>query len=143
MMIIIINVTVPPRPPHNSPPPPHTWSSSLTSLSLYDHPRSIARLANVSQEELAKAAETTPMDLSHASEWKLAKSVLRFPEIVVRILDDLFMHSLCEYLYELTSVFTEFYENCYCVEKDKQGELGGGGGGLLCALPRFISLCVY
>ncbi|KAK7089729.1 hypothetical protein V1264_024193 [Littorina saxatilis] len=85
--------------------------------------RSIARLANVSQEQLRKAAETTPLDLSHPSEWKMAKCVLRFPDIVVRILDDLLMHSLCEYLYDLSSVFTEFYENCYCVEKDKQGKI--------------------
>ncbi|XP_076446688.1 arginine--tRNA ligase, cytoplasmic-like [Babylonia areolata] len=85
--------------------------------------RSIARLAKVSPEQLKAAAQTTPVDLSHGSEWKLAKCVLRFPDVVVRILDDLCMHTLCEYLYDLSSVFTEFYENCYCVEKDKQGQI--------------------
>lgn len=82
--------------------------------------RSIARLANVSQDQLKTAATSTPLELSHASEWKLAKCILRFPDIVVRILEDLYMHSLCEYLYELSTVFTEFYESCYCVEKDKK-----------------------
>jgi arginyl-tRNA synthetase len=85
-------------------------------------PRSIARLANVSHEELKKKAAASPVDLQHVAEWKLAKCVLRFLDVLVRILDDLYMHSLCEYLYELSSVFTEFYENCYCVEKDKQGK---------------------
>ena len=96
-------------------------------------PRSIARLAKVSAEDLKQAVGRTPVELSHPSEWRLAKCVLRFPEVVVRILDDLYMHSLCEYLYELTTAFTDFYENCYCVEKDKQGGFGGcEGGGRVC-----------
>ena len=34
------------------------------------------------------------------------------------------MHSLCEYLYELATTLTEFYDSCYCVEKDrKTGEV--------------------
>lgn len=30
------------------------------------------------------------------------------------------LHSLCDYLYELATTFTEFYDSCYCVEKDRQ-----------------------
>ena len=30
------------------------------------------------------------------------------------------LHTLCEYLYETANTFTEFYDNCYCIEKDKQ-----------------------
>ncbi|KAK7474543.1 hypothetical protein BaRGS_00034237, partial [Batillaria attramentaria] len=89
-------------------------------LYAYTRIRSIARLAQVSPEQLKQAAETSSLELAHAAEWKLAKSLLRFPDVVVRILDDLYMHTLCEYLYDLSSVFTEFYENCYCVEKDKK-----------------------
>jgi len=29
------------------------------------------------------------------------------------------MHSLCDFLYELSTTFTEFYDACYCVEKDR------------------------
>ncbi|KAM9788922.1 arginine--tRNA ligase, cytoplasmic [Neosynchiropus ocellatus] len=82
--------------------------------------RSIARLANVDEATLKKAAETTEVLLDHEKEWKLAKCVLRFPEILQRILDDLLLHSLCDYLYELATTFTEFYDSCYCVEKDRQ-----------------------
>merc|ERR1712203_91079 len=28
-------------------------------------------------------------------------------------------HSLCDFMYEVANTFTEFYEKCYCVEKDK------------------------
>ena len=35
------------------------------------------------------------------------------------MLDDLYLHLLCEYLYELATTLTEFYDACYCVEKDR------------------------
>ncbi|CAG5135187.1 unnamed protein product [Candidula unifasciata] len=81
--------------------------------------RSIARSANVSPEELAEAAKTTLVDLDHPAEWKLAKCILRFTEVVTKVLDDLLLHTLCDYLYELTTTFTEFYDKCYCIEKDR------------------------
>ncbi|KAG8579042.1 hypothetical protein GDO81_010695 [Engystomops pustulosus] len=82
--------------------------------------RSIARLANISDEQLHKAAQDTEIGLQHEKEWKLGKCILRFPEILQKILDDLLLHTLCDYLYELATTFTEFYDNCYCVEKDRQ-----------------------
>ncbi|XP_077597016.1 arginine--tRNA ligase, cytoplasmic [Stigmatopora nigra] len=82
--------------------------------------RSIARLANLDAAALKKAAETTDVLLDHEKEWKLGKCILRFPEILQKILDDLLLHTLCDYLYELATTFTEFYDNCYCVEKDRQ-----------------------
>ena len=81
--------------------------------------RSIARLANVTSDQIKDAAVDTKIDVSHEKELKLAKCVIRFPEIVARILDDLFPHTLCDYLYELCTTFTEFYDVCYCVEKDR------------------------
>ncbi|XP_059208366.1 arginine--tRNA ligase, cytoplasmic [Centropristis striata] len=86
--------------------------------------RSIARLANIDEATLRKAAETTEVVLDHEKEWKLGKCILRFPEILQKILDDLLLHTLCDYLYELATTFTEFYDSCYCVEKDrKTGEV--------------------
>uniref|UniRef100_A0AAY4ED88 Arginine--tRNA ligase, cytoplasmic n=1 Tax=Denticeps clupeoides TaxID=299321 RepID=A0AAY4ED88_9TELE len=82
--------------------------------------RSIARLASIDEATLRKAAETTEVLLDHEKEWKLGKCILRFPEILQKILDDLLLHPLCDYLYELATTFTEFYDNCYCVEKDRQ-----------------------
>ena len=59
------------------------------------------------------------MSLSHAKEMKLAKLLLRFPEVVLKIHSDLYLHTLCEFMYDVATVFTEFYDACYCVEKDK------------------------
>ncbi|XP_006632005.1 arginine--tRNA ligase, cytoplasmic [Lepisosteus oculatus] len=86
--------------------------------------RSIARLANIDEAALRRAAETAEVVLEHEKEWKLGKCILRFPEILQKILEDLLLHTLCDYLYELATTFTEFYDNCYCVEKDrKTGEV--------------------
>ncbi|XP_059846519.1 arginine--tRNA ligase, cytoplasmic isoform X2 [Hypanus sabinus] len=82
--------------------------------------RSITRLANIDDATLQKAAEETMILLTHEKEWKLGKCILRFPEILHKILDDLYLHTLCDYLFELATTFTEFYDNCYCVEKDRQ-----------------------
>jgi len=81
--------------------------------------RSIARTANVSAAQIRSAASSTTIELDSAKEWKLAKLVLRFSEIIDRCVADLTPHTLCDYLYELATIFTEFYDVCYVVEKDR------------------------
>ena len=82
--------------------------------------RSIARLAGVTNKQLQEAALNTPVDVSHEKELKLAKCIIHFPEVLSRIVDSLYPHELCNYLYELCTTFTEFYDACYCVEKDRE-----------------------
>ena len=71
-------------------------------------------------DRLKEAVQTSSPALEHEKELKLAKCIARFPEIIARILDDLFLHTLCDYVYELCTTFTEFYNACYCVEKDTE-----------------------
>ncbi|KAF9419502.1 hypothetical protein HW555_004002 [Spodoptera exigua] len=85
--------------------------------------RSIARTAQISQEQLMAEVEKSGFKFGHEAEWKLGKVLLRFPEIILKVASDLYLHSLCEYLYEISSAFTEFYDKCYCVEKDKEGKI--------------------
>ena len=85
--------------------------------SFYD--RSILRTSKVSDEELDNHTKSNKIVLEHPTELKLSKHLTRFPEVLTKILDDLLLHSLCEYLYELACKLTDFYEVCYCVEKDK------------------------
>ena len=59
------------------------------------------------------------ISLDHEKELKLAKLLLRFSDIISKISDDLFLHTLSEFMYEVATVFTEFYDACYCVEKDR------------------------
>merc|ERR1712080_115494 len=80
---------------------------------------------NLTSEIILKDVENnqTAVSLDHEKELKLAKLLLRFSEVIVRTADDLFLHTLCEFMYEVATAFSEFY-NCYCVEKDKStGEI--------------------
>ena len=99
--------------------PPLLHIPPLTHTHTHPSYRSIARLANISEEQVQEAALNTTIDVSHEKELKLAKCIIKFPEIIARILDDLYPHTLCDYVYELCTTFTEFYDVCYCVEKDR------------------------
>lgn len=92
---------------------------------LYAYTRicSIARNANFSQEKIKELAKTTEISLNHEKEWKLGKILLKFPDVLGKITQDLCMHHLCEYVYEISTVFTEFYDSCYCIEKDSSGDI--------------------
>lgn len=94
----------------------------LVLLAIY---RSISRKAEVLAETLKEAAKTTSIPVEHPKEWKLAKCLARFPEVISRTLDDLFIHGICDYLYEVANTFTEFYEVCYCIVKNKQTGTNG------------------
>ncbi|XP_011500741.1 PREDICTED: probable arginine--tRNA ligase, cytoplasmic isoform X2 [Ceratosolen solmsi marchali] len=85
--------------------------------------RSIARMANITRDQIKETVDVTPISLDHPKEWQLAKVILKFPDIVMKIAKDLCLHSLCEFCYEIACTFTEFYDNCYCVEKNQTGEI--------------------
>ena len=99
-------------------------NTAVYLLYAYTRIRSIMRTANIDRESLESCLGTTDISLEHPKEWKLGKCIIRFPEILSRVLDDLLMHTLCEFMYEMATTLTEFYDNCYCVEKDrKTGEV--------------------
>uniref|UniRef100_A0A1B6CD65 Probable arginine--tRNA ligase, cytoplasmic n=1 Tax=Clastoptera arizonana TaxID=38151 RepID=A0A1B6CD65_9HEMI len=87
---------------------------------LYAYTRicSIARNANVNPEQLRQSIDQVHISLDHEKEWKLAKVLLKFPHELLKITGDLCPHHLCEYLYEIATTFSEFYDTCYCIEKD-------------------------
>jgi len=86
--------------------------------------RSIARNAGKSREELLKHAQENPLNLEHEAELRLAKMLLRFAEVIEEITETLQPHTLCNYLYEISTAFTYFYDNCYCIQKDREtGEI--------------------
>jgi arginyl-tRNA synthetase len=79
---------------------------------LYANTRicSIARKANLSDKDIAAARKNTPVSLDHEKELKLGKMLLRFPEVLVKVTDDLSLHTLCEFMYDVATTFTEFYD---------------------------------
>lgn len=98
-------------------------NTAVYMLYAYTRICAIARNANVSSGDILKAAQSTAVTLEHDKELKLAKLLLKFSEVIVKIADDLFLHTLCEYMYDVATSFSEFYDNCYCVEKNKSGDI--------------------
>ena len=85
-------------------------NTAVYLLYAYTRIRSIARTANVTSEQLRAAARDKGVRLEHEKEIKLAKCLLRFPEVLYRVSQDLALHPLCEYLYDISTIFTEFYQ---------------------------------
>ncbi len=80
--------------------------------------RSIVRKTGWDEAKLAEVKRTAKVCLDHPAEFKLAKVLCRLPEVILRLSDELLFHKLCDYLYEVSCTFTEFYDNCYCIEQD-------------------------
>lgn len=95
-------------------------NTAVYLLYAYTRLRSIIRLSGVTEQQLKDASSITTINVEHEKEFKLAKCIIRFPEVIVRVADDLYPHTLCDYLYELCTIMTEFYDVCYCVEKDRE-----------------------
>eukprot|EP00047_Mylnosiga_fluctuans_P010934 m.18705 g.18705 ORF g.18705 m.18705 type:complete len:703 (+) comp3367_c0_seq1:28-2136(+) len=96
-------------------------NTAVYLLYAYTRIRSIVRQPAVQHVDLAAAAKSTAIELVHAKEWQLAQLLVRFPEVVFKILKDLLPNVLCDYLYDLSTAFSEFYDNCYVIEKDAAG----------------------
>lgn len=99
-------------------------NTAVYLLYAYTRIKSIARNCGGNfAENIQTVAKTTAISIDHDKEWKLAKVLLKFPDIINKITNDLCLHHLCEYVYEVSTTFTEFYDNCYCIEKDKLEKL--------------------
>lgn len=79
----------------------------------YTRIRSIFRKAGV---------DAPPFDMTMSfdapQEKALALKTLQFPEVVAQVADDAMPHLLCNYLYDLASLFMSFYEACPILKPD-------------------------
>lgn len=75
-------------------------------------------IANIASKVMAEAA----FNLQHAKEIKLAKFIVHFVSIITEAVDNLLLHALCRYLYDLAGIFSEFYDKCRVMQTD--GETG-------------------
>lgn len=89
---------------------------SLTRIRSIKRRANLGSLSDILKQRIAEQGDNA-VNLSHEREAKLAKFLLRFPDIVLQCIDDLLFHLLANYLYELSGVFTDFYEACYCIER--------------------------
>jgi arginyl-tRNA synthetase len=79
----------------------------------YARIRSIFRKAGNLSLGDAQVKLETPHELA------LAKHVLRFGEVIQLVARELKPHHLCNYLYELATKFSGFYENCPVLQSEE------------------------
>lgn len=65
--------------------------------------------ACVHRKDIVSEAQKFPVELEHEKEWKLARTLLKLPDVLIKITEDLYLHSLCEYLYEVKKVLLLFF----------------------------------
>lgn len=120
-------------------------NTAVYLLYAYTRIRSIARNCGGDfANNIENVIKNTELTLDHEKEWKLAKVLLKFPDVIKQISKNLCLHHLCEFVYEVSTTFTEFYDCCYCIEKNKQGEIIkiNAGRVLLCeATSRVLGKC--
>ncbi|XP_068154457.1 probable arginine--tRNA ligase, cytoplasmic [Drosophila tropicalis] len=92
---------------------------------LYTYTRicSIARNSGEDYSNLSKVLETIDITITHDKEWKLVSTLLKLHDVLVKCSKDLFLHFLCEFCYDVCTAFAEFYDSCYCIEKNKAGQI--------------------
>ena len=78
-------------------------------LYAYARVQSISRQGDI---DLANLPTGTPIILSEPAELALAKHILQLGEVLAVVERELMPNRLCEYLYELSRKFNQFYEAC-------------------------------
>ncbi len=82
-------------------------------LYAYVRIRGIARKGNLSFESnLANLPSSPVIHLNHELELALAKHLIQLPEIIDAVSADLMPNRLCQYLFELSQKFNQFYDQC-------------------------------
>lgn len=77
-----------------------------------------ARIQSVFRKAGGKGSgQQITLDTPH--EQALAKHILRFDDVLMLVSRELKPHHLCSYLYELSSRFSGFYENCPVIQSDE------------------------
>jgi len=95
-------------------------NTAVYLLYAYARIRSIIRTAQVTKEQVLNYVHGLnggPLPLDHERELKLAKHLLKFSDCLLSVLENLQIHKICDYVYELATLFHDFYKECYVVSK--------------------------
>ncbi|SCQ17004.1 arginyl-tRNA synthetase, putative [Plasmodium ovale] len=91
-------------------------NTGLYIIYAYSRICSIFRKSNINIDELSKEE----MNLSSPYEINLGLHILKFPDVFHFILKNMLIHKLAEYMYDLTTIFTSFYENCKVLNSENE-----------------------
>lgn len=69
--------------------------------------------------DFSKLEEDAAIHLEDDSEFALAKHILQLDEIIAELVQDLFPNRLCQYLFELSQKFNQFYDRCSVLQAEE------------------------
>jgi arginyl-tRNA synthetase len=69
--------------------------------------------------DFAALGAEVPMTLQNASELVLAKHILQFEDVLTQVSRDLLPNRLCQYLFELSQKFNQFYDRCPVLQAEE------------------------
>ena len=72
----------------------------------------IRKASNQEDSSMVTWPEASKIILSHESEIELARNLIKLPDVISEVERDLYPNRLCEYLFETSQKFNQFYENC-------------------------------
>jgi arginyl-tRNA synthetase len=85
-------------------------------LYAYVRVQGISRKGNINFEKLGTEAKII---LQEETEFALAKHLLQLDEIIDELSQDLFPNKLCQYLFELSQKFNQFYDRCPVLQAEE------------------------
>jgi len=85
-------------------------------LYAYVRVQGISRKGNI---DFAKLGVDTQIVLQEETEFTLAKHLLQLDEIIDEVSQDLFPNKLCQYLFELSQKFNQFYDRCPVLQAEE------------------------
>ena len=84
-------------------------------LYAYVRIQGISRKGDIDWEAL----ESRPISLESDIEQTLAKALLQFDDVVVQVEQELLPNRLCQYLFELSQTFNQFYDQCSVLQAEE------------------------
>ncbi|VWU52269.1 arginine--tRNA ligase, putative [Hepatocystis sp. ex Piliocolobus tephrosceles] len=91
-------------------------NTGIYIIYAYSRLCSIFRKGNINIDDLLKGE----LNLTNQYEINLGLHILKFPDTFYYILKNMLIHKLAEYTYDLTTIFTAFYENCKILGGDNE-----------------------
>lgn len=85
----------------------------------YAHARICSIFRKAAERGVAFDAATATIQVESPFEIALARQVLRFEDVIALVARELKPHHLCNYLYELATMFSGFFENCPVLQSEE------------------------
>jgi arginyl-tRNA synthetase len=85
---------------------------------LYAYVR-VQGISRKGQIDFANLGENVKVLLQEEMEFVLAKHLIQFEEVLDQVAQDLFPNRLCQYLFELSQKFNQFYDRCPVLQAEE------------------------